>query len=197
MKTLGLNISGYISSAALASDGRIVAASCEERYTRIKRDRAFPSNAIAHALDAGGCSPEELDAVVIAWNPSKNLHKNLGLLQEANRARAKYLTYVPNELASWFDEESSQETEQRLFGKTARLHRSSPGSCGEYLFHLALGSCRRGECRCFRRKRYPGYRASGAPGRSRSTPASFFRTRWGLFIVISRSFWISRGCRRI
>ncbi len=117
MKILGLNISGYISSAALASDGRIVAASCEERYTRIKRDRAFPSNAIAHALDAGGCSPEELDAVVVAWNPSKNLHKNLGLLQEANRARAKYLTYVPNELASWFDEESSQETELRLFGK--------------------------------------------------------------------------------
>ncbi len=95
MKTLGLNISGYLSSAALVENANILAASCEERYSRQKRDRGFP----AQAMKQAGLEVRDLDAVAVSWNPAHNLGRNWNLLGEANRVRAKYLTYVPNALA--------------------------------------------------------------------------------------------------
>jgi len=50
VRVLGLNISGYISSAALVEDGRVVAAAPEERFSRVKRDRNFPARAARWAL---------------------------------------------------------------------------------------------------------------------------------------------------
>ena len=51
-----LGISGFYhdSAAVLLKDGEIVAAAQEERFTRKKHDSAFPSNAVAYCLEAGG-----------------------------------------------------------------------------------------------------------------------------------------------
>jgi carbamoyltransferase len=120
VKTLGLNISGYISSAALANGPEVLGAACEERFSRVKRDRAFPSDAIRDAMARAGAQPQDLDAVAVAWNPARNLGRNLALLSEANRTRAKYLAYVPNELALAFGETPTSESTTDILGHRIR-----------------------------------------------------------------------------
>jgi carbamoyltransferase len=60
---LGISAYYHDSAAALVVDGKIVAAAQEERFTRIKHDHAFPSNAIAYCLQEAGLKPGELDYV--------------------------------------------------------------------------------------------------------------------------------------
>ena len=64
-----LGIGGYLghdANAALVIDGRLVAASQEERFTRRKHDGSFPSNAIGDCLALGGVSPADVTACVFA-----------------------------------------------------------------------------------------------------------------------------------
>jgi carbamoyltransferase len=60
---LGISAYYHDSAAALVVDGNIVAAAQEERFTRIKHDHAFPSNAIAYCLREAGLRPGDLDYV--------------------------------------------------------------------------------------------------------------------------------------
>ena len=60
---LGISAYYHDSAAALVIDGQIVAAAQEERFTRVKHDHAFPSNAIAYCLEEAGLSPGDLDYV--------------------------------------------------------------------------------------------------------------------------------------
>ena len=83
MHILGLNADGYISSAALIQDGRVVAACPEERFTRVKQDRNFPSNAIRFCLEQAGISMSDLDAITVGWNPVINIKKRMNSLTEA------------------------------------------------------------------------------------------------------------------
>jgi carbamoyltransferase len=59
-------------SAALVSDGRLVAACGQERIDRIKNSGAFPWGAIDATLDAGGIRARDVDRVVFgtAFTPS-------------------------------------------------------------------------------------------------------------------------------
>ena len=63
--TAVLGISAYYhdSAAALVIDGKIIAAAQEERFTRLKHDHEFPTNAISYCLDEAGLKPEDLDYV--------------------------------------------------------------------------------------------------------------------------------------
>lgn len=117
MRTLGLNISGYISSAALVESGRIISAACEERFSRSKRDRSFPAQTIRWCLAQSRLSLDDVDRVAVAWNPSRNLSRSLGMLKEANRSRGLYLSYVPNELASQFGLVPEAQAAQQLLGR--------------------------------------------------------------------------------
>jgi carbamoyltransferase len=60
---LGISAYYHDSAAALVVDGEIVAAAQEERFTRVKHDHGFPTNAIAFCLEKGGLRPEDLDYV--------------------------------------------------------------------------------------------------------------------------------------
>ncbi|HZZ18534.1 MAG TPA: carbamoyltransferase [Opitutaceae bacterium] len=66
-----LGISGYYhdSAAVLVVDGRVAAAAQEERFTRIKHDSSFPSNAVDYCLRHAGIGPGELDHVVFYEKP--------------------------------------------------------------------------------------------------------------------------------
>ena len=50
MQILGISAFYHDSAAALVTDGRIVAAVQEERFTRKKQDSRFPRDAIAYCL---------------------------------------------------------------------------------------------------------------------------------------------------
>src|SRR5206468_4834650 len=60
---LGISAFYHDSAAALVVDGEIVAAAQEERFTRKKHDRSFPSQAIAYCLDEARTTPDRLDYV--------------------------------------------------------------------------------------------------------------------------------------
>src|SRR5271154_674277 len=61
MIVLGVSAFYHDSAAALVRDGEIVAAAQEERFTRKKHDAAFPAQAVAYCLDAGGITTSDLD----------------------------------------------------------------------------------------------------------------------------------------
>ena len=69
MNILGISCYFHDAAAALIVDGTLVAASEEERFTRIKHDYEFPDNAIRFCLNAGDISTDNLDYVVFFEKP--------------------------------------------------------------------------------------------------------------------------------
>ncbi len=69
MKILGISAYYHDSAAAIISDGIILAAVQEERFTRIKHDAYFPTNAVKYCLQYSGFSISELDAIVFYDKP--------------------------------------------------------------------------------------------------------------------------------
>lgn len=65
MIALGIG-DGHDAGAALAIDGRIVAAVSEERFTRVKRQPGFPARSIESVLSLTGVRPNEVDRVGVA-----------------------------------------------------------------------------------------------------------------------------------
>lgn len=68
-RILGISCYYHDSAACLVVDGRIVAASQEERYTRVKHDARFPTHAVEYCLREGGIGRADLDAVVFHEKP--------------------------------------------------------------------------------------------------------------------------------
>jgi carbamoyltransferase len=69
LKVLGISAYYHDSAAALTIDGRIAAAVQEERFTRIKHDPDFPTNAVRYCLEYAELSIDDLDAVVFYDKP--------------------------------------------------------------------------------------------------------------------------------
>ncbi len=68
---------GHDANAALVVDGRLISASQEERFTRVKHDGAFPQRAIADCLEAGGISADKVTDAVFAEKPLQSTLFNL------------------------------------------------------------------------------------------------------------------------
>lgn len=77
MHILGISCFYHDAAAALVSDGHLVAAAEEERFSRRKHDFNFPSRAIAFCLEQGGCSARDLDLVVFYEKPFWKLDRIL------------------------------------------------------------------------------------------------------------------------
>src|ERR1700704_4179770 len=109
MHILGINAYPGNSSAALVSDGRLIAAVEEERFNRVKYAAGFPSAAIRYCLDAAGITLSEVDHVAIPRNPWARLGTKLMYalkMPSFARERAKVLTRfigIPEALAQAFD----------------------------------------------------------------------------------------------
>jgi len=88
---LGISAFYHDSAAALVVDGRIAAAAQEERFTRVKHDFNFPTNAIRYCLAEGGLTPDKLDAVVFYDKPYLKFE----------RLMETYLAYAPRGLRSF------------------------------------------------------------------------------------------------
>ena len=82
MHILGISAFFHDSAAALVCDGRIVAASQEERFTRRKHDERFPTHAVGHCLQQAGITASQLDAVVFY---ERSLHELTRAPQRRNR----------------------------------------------------------------------------------------------------------------
>lgn len=69
MKILGISAFYHDSAAAIISDGEIIAAAQEERFTRKKHDEAFPVNAVQYCLQEAGITLNEIEAIVFYDKP--------------------------------------------------------------------------------------------------------------------------------
>jgi carbamoyltransferase len=92
VKLLGISCYYHDSAACLVDDGRIVAAAQEERFTRVKHDSEFPTNAVRYCLAEGGVTrADELAGVVFYDKPLLKFHRIL----------ETYLAVVPKGLRSY------------------------------------------------------------------------------------------------
>ncbi|HSR67139.1 MAG TPA: carbamoyltransferase [Acidobacteriota bacterium] len=91
IRILGISAFYHDSAACLLHDGKVVAAVQEERYTRVKHDSSYPSNAIAACLQMGGIESSDLDYVVFYEKPFSKFERLL----------ETYGQHVPRGIRSW------------------------------------------------------------------------------------------------
>lgn len=104
MIVLGLNHGELNSSAALTIDGRIVAAAPEERFSRQKKTRAFPTAAVRYCLEEAGLSSlSDCDAVAQSWNPGAAWIKYNPLISEFRVRREDNFYAVSDHLLGFLD----------------------------------------------------------------------------------------------
>jgi carbamoyltransferase len=91
MHIVGISAFYHDSAAALVTDGRIVAAAQEERFTRKKNDADFPRRALAYCLEAGGVDLNDIDHVVFYDKPFLKFERLL----------ETYLSFAPQGFSSF------------------------------------------------------------------------------------------------
>jgi carbamoyltransferase len=77
MYILGLNAYHADSSAAIFKDGKMIAATEEERFRRQKHWAGFPSKAVEFCLKEAGISLSQVDHIAIGRDPSAKMNKKL------------------------------------------------------------------------------------------------------------------------
>ena len=92
MNILGISAFYHDSAAAFVRDGEIIAAAQEERFTRIKHDSQFPTNAVECCLRVGQVKAEEIDYVVFYEKP----------LRKFERLLETYIGYAPRGFKQFF-----------------------------------------------------------------------------------------------
>jgi carbamoyltransferase len=106
MNILGLSAFYHDSAAALVSDGQILAAAQEERFTRKKHDERFPVEAVRYCLGAAKIDLSGLDYVVFYEKP----------LLKFDRLLETYLAYAPRGFSS-FRKAMPLWLKQKLFAR--------------------------------------------------------------------------------
>ncbi|MEM8949641.1 MAG: carbamoyltransferase N-terminal domain-containing protein, partial [Pseudomonadota bacterium] len=107
MHILGVSAFYHDSAAALVTDGKIVAAAQEERFTRTKHDSGFPAEAIRYCLKEGGITLADVDHIAFYDKPFLKFERLL----------ETYLTFAPRGFKSfrvampvWMKEKLFQKT---------------------------------------------------------------------------------------
>ena len=95
MKILSIYPYTHISSAAVIVNGKIIAAAPEERFNRIKMSTEFPIQAINWCLKYSQISWQDLDCVVIPWNPSINTQFSTKRWVSDMRWRGEMFSHIP------------------------------------------------------------------------------------------------------
>lgn len=107
MNILGISAFYHDAAACLVTDGHIIAAAQEERFTRIKHDAGFPAHAIRYCLQEAGIGAAELDFVVFYDKPFPKFERIL----------ETYLAFAPRGFKS-FAKSLPVWLRDKLFQKT-------------------------------------------------------------------------------
>lgn len=91
MNVLGISAFYHDSAAALISDGEIIAAAQEERFTRVKHDPGFPEHAISYCLREAGLDGKDIDIIAYYEKP----------FVKFDRLLETYLAYAPKGFESF------------------------------------------------------------------------------------------------
>lgn len=109
MKILGLGL-GFLATAAVSIDGKIVAAASEERFSKKKNQEGYPAQAVTYCLRQAGISGADLDLVIVAGNainPIPWITRNYSSFSIADHVRAQreywYPTMIEGRKVSWLE----------------------------------------------------------------------------------------------
>ena len=75
VRIIGISAYFHDSAAALIENGKIIYASQEERFTRIKHDSNFPKNALKNLLEFNNITLSDVDYVVFTNKVSNSTYK--------------------------------------------------------------------------------------------------------------------------
>lgn len=98
MYILGISCFYHDSAAALIKDGTILAAAQEERFTRVKHDPSFPTNAIQFCLKKASISIDDVDQIVFYEDPSLKMKR---LFNTYFQFFPKSIPLIVRSLPSW------------------------------------------------------------------------------------------------
>ncbi len=93
---LGISAFYHDSAAAIAVDGKIVAAAQEERFTRKKHDSRFPYEAVDFCLEYAFLDPTELTAVVFYDDPVLTFDRALKSILNSPRGEDRWMEIAPS-----------------------------------------------------------------------------------------------------
>jgi carbamoyltransferase len=91
LKAIGISAFYHDSAVALISDGEIVAAAQEERFTRKKHEAGFPAQALKYCLEAGNITLDDVDFIAFYDKP----------LLKFERLLETYLAFAPRGFKSF------------------------------------------------------------------------------------------------
>lgn len=102
---LGLSFFFHDSAAALVSDGKIIAAAAEERFSRKKHSADFPKQAIEYCLEAGGFqSINDVDAIIFYEKPAVKMLRQIESVTETwPKSLFSFAKQFPNFLKNKLD----------------------------------------------------------------------------------------------
>ena len=139
MHILGVSCYYHDAAAALLRDGQLIAAAEEERFSRVKHDFNFPSNAIRFCLRQGKIDARELDYVVFFEKPFRKLDRILAsVLQTYPQSwkvfRESMIGWVLDKLwvASTLQSELGINREKLLFSGHHLSHAASAFLCSPF-----------------------------------------------------------------
>ena len=98
MIILGISCYFHDASAALISDGNLLAAAEEERFTRIKHDYSYPTNAIEFCLKKAAIDASDIDYVVFFEKPFTKFER---LLKTAIQGFPKTYWMFAQSMRTW------------------------------------------------------------------------------------------------
>jgi len=139
MNILGVSCYYHDSAAALLTDGMLVAAGEEERFSRKKHDNGFPFRAIQFCLDSAGIEARDLDYVVFYEKPLLKFER---ILMNSLAVFPTSSTVFRESMVAMFDEKlwiKSQlqtrigvPTDKILFAEHHISHAASAMFCSPY-----------------------------------------------------------------
>lgn len=91
MNILGISAFYHDSAACLISEGKIIAAAQEERFTRKKHESGFPHHAIRYCLEQAKIDVKKIDNVVFYEKP----------FMKFERLLETYLAFAPKGFTSF------------------------------------------------------------------------------------------------
>ena len=121
---LGISAYYHDSAACLIVDGEIKSAVQEERFTRVRHDAAFPTNAVNYCIKSSGLRPEQIDHVVFYDKP----------FLKFDRILETYLAFAPSVFRS-FSRSLPVWLKEKLFQKQVIANALEPifGDLGDRL----------------------------------------------------------------
>lgn len=134
MIILGINAYHADSSAAILKDGELIAASEEERFTRVKHWAGFPEKAISFCLKELGITINEVDHIAIGRDPKAKLDKKMLYLLKNPGGGFKT---VLNRLSNTKKVASLEQELSRITGVDAALIKPKIHNVEHHRSHLA------------------------------------------------------------